>query len=144
MRAVLCWLTIAGTGCYYYRPVATLSPAPGTYVAVALTDSGTEHFWRYLGPDVGTVRGRLLFADDTSYAVGVEAVELRHGSELGWKGERVVLPRLYVVGVQGRHFSVGRSALAGGLSAVGLIMSYGAFRAIQAGGGSSGNGGPPR
>jgi hypothetical protein len=144
MRLVLFLFAISGAGCYYYRPVTTLTPPPGAYVAVALTDSGTDHFWRYLGPDVGTVRGRLLFADDTSYAVGVESVELRHGSALGWKGERVVLPRFYVVGVQGRHFSVGRSALAGGLSLVGIVASYGAFRAIQAGGGGGGGGGPPR
>jgi len=141
---VLSLLTLCGSGCYYYRSVTTLTPPPGTYVAVALSDSGTEHFWRYLGPDVGTVRGRLLFADDTSYAVGVESVELRHGPALGWKGERVVLPRFFVVGVQDRHFSVGRSALAGGLSLVGLVASYGAFRALEAGGGGGGGGGHPR
>jgi hypothetical protein len=144
MRWFSSLLMCAATGCYYYRPVPTLTPPPGAYVAVTLTDSGTDHFWRYLGPDVGTVRGRVLVADDTSYAVGVEAVELRHGTTLDWKGERVVLPRSYVVVVQGRHFSVGRSVLAGGLSVVGLVASYGAFRAIQAGGGSGGGGGPPR
>ena len=52
MRAAILILIIFGmTGaCYNYNPLTNPSPEPGTYVAVTLTDSGSQELARYLGP----------------------------------------------------------------------------------------------
>lgn len=130
-------------GCYYYRPMPTPAPTPAslTYVSVALTDSGTDRLWRYLGPDVGSLRGRLVTTDDSTYTMSVFAVDLRQGTSLGWKGERVVLNRQLVSGLSERRFSVGRTTLAGGLSATAFVLTLRAFKILTGGGGSSGGGG---
>src|ERR1051325_11339534 len=39
-------------GCYNYNPLTTPTPQPGSCVAVALTDAGSQELARYLGPNV--------------------------------------------------------------------------------------------
>ena len=134
------WLT---TACYYYRPLEQ-QPTAEMNVSAALTDSGTERLWRYLGPDVGTVRGRLLSADDSTYAMSVYAVDLRHGATLGWKGERVTLQRQWVDGFSERQFSIGRTTLAGGISIAAFLLTVQAFKIAGNGSSGGGGGGKPR
>ena len=141
---VLMCLLISATGCYYYQPLGTPAPRPGTYMQVMLTDSGTSHFWGYLGPDVGNVRGRLITADPQVFALSVESVEQRHGQVLTWKGEAVTLRREYVATVQERRLSKSRVALLAGGSVVGLVATVAALATWAAGSGSGGGGGPPR
>lgn len=131
-------------GCSYYRPLATTTPAPGMAVSIALTELGSDSLARYLGPDVGDIRGRLLSMDDSSYMVSVSGVDLRHGLVLGWKGERVVVARSLVGGLAERRFSLGRSLLVGGLSALGFVVSVEAFKAVDVGSAPGGGGGKPR
>ena len=142
-RAAVLLYALVLSGCYYYRPVLQ-TPQPATYVSVALTDSGTERLWHYLGPDVGTLRGRLLSADDTAFALSVFAVDLRHGSSLSWKGERAVVNRDLVAGLSDRHFSVGRTSLAGVLSTAAFFFTVQAFKVFGFGGSGGGGGGRPR
>jgi len=142
---LLVLIAILNAGCYYYRPVATPTPAPATFVSIALTDSGTDQLWRYLGPEVGALRGRLLATDGGSYAMSVYAVDLRNGTTLGWKGERVVVSRGLVSGLSERCFSLGRTTLAGGLSAAGFVLTLQAFKVLSGGGSNPGGGaGRPR
>src|SRR2546421_13071556 len=99
------FLLISATGCYYYEPLETPAPRPGTYMEVMLTDSGTSHFWSYLGPDVGNLRGRLIPANPDALALSDEPAEQRHGQILSWKRETVPLGREYVAPMQARHLS---------------------------------------
>jgi hypothetical protein len=132
-------------GCYYYRPVRTPPMEPAPFVSIALTDSGTDQLWRYLGPEVGSLRGRLLSTDGGSYAMSVYAVDLRNGTTLGWKGERVVVSRGLVSGLSQRRFSLGRTTLAGGLTAAGFVLTFQAFKVLIGGGSAPGGSGkPPR
>lgn len=135
---------LLNAGCYYYRPVETSLPAAATFISITLTDSGTDQLWRYLGPEVGALRGRLLAADGGSYAMSVYAVDLRNGTTLGWKGERVVVSRGLVSGLFERHFSFGRTTLASGLSAAGFVLTLQAFKVFGGGGSTTGGGGRPR
>src|SRR5256885_14117799 len=114
-------LLFPAAGCYYYEPLETPAPQPGTYMQVMLTDSGTSHFWGYLGPDVGNLRGRLITANPEALALSVEAVEQRHGQILSWKGETVRRGRGYVATMAGRHLSKVRPALLAAGSVVGVI-----------------------
>jgi len=137
-------MLISGTGCYYYEPLETPVPRPGTYMEVMLTDSGTSHFWSYLGPDVGNLRGRLITANPDALALSVESVEQRHGQILSWKGETVTLGREYVATMQERHLSKPRTALLAGGTVVGLMTALAAFTNIASGSGGGGGGGQPR
>jgi len=137
-------MLISGTGCYYYQPLETPVPRPGTYMEVMLTDSGTSHFWSYLGPDVGNLRGRLITANPDALALSVESVEQRHGQILSWKGETVTLGREYVATMQARHLSKPRTALLAGGTVVGLMTALAAFTNIASGSGGGGGGGQPR
>ena len=132
---------ILNAGCYYYRPVDAPLPAPASFVSITLTDSGTDQLWRYLGPEVGALRGRLLATDGGNYAMSVFAVDLRNGTTLGWKGERVVVSRGLVAGLAERHFSFGRTALTSGLTTAGFVLTLQAFKVFGGGGPTSGGGG---
>ena len=135
-------LPILAAGCYYYMPLARPDPTAGTYLQVMLTDSGTSHFWPYLGPDVGDLRGRLVDADQQKIALSVEAVDLRHGQVLTWKGETVNLGREFVARLDERHLSKSRTALLTAGSVLALIATLTAFDnfGIGAGGGPGGGG----
>ena len=144
MRILACVLAAcSAAGCYYYRPL-TRSPEPEMVLSVTLTDSGTDHLWRYLGPDVESLRGRLLSADDTAYAMSVSAVDLRHGTTLGWKGERVAVNRSLVAALSERRFSAGRTALTSTLSVAGFWLTLQAFKVLGGGSATVGGGGKPR
>ncbi|HXM38738.1 MAG TPA: hypothetical protein VN908_08810 [Gemmatimonadales bacterium] len=137
-------MLLLGTGCYYYEPVAVPAPRPGAYLSLALTDSGTTHFWPYLGPDVGAVRGRLIDSDDRRFTLSVLSVGLRHGQELYWKGETVQLPREYVAFLQERRLSTGRTLLTAGASITAFVALLSAVTHSGIGSGRPGGGGPPR
>ena len=137
-------LLTSAAACYYYQPLDTPSPQPGTYMQVMLTDSGTSHFWGYLGPDVGNLQGRLISADPQSLALSVHSVEQRHGQILGWKGETVTLSREYVATMQERRFSKGRTGLLAAGAVMGLVAVVTALTNLGVGSGSGGGGGQPR
>ena len=143
-NVILLGLFAVSAGCYYYAPLEQPDPKSGTYLQVMLTDSGTSHFWPYLGPDVGDLRGRLLTADQQVIALSVESVDLRHGQVLSWKGETVNLGREYVARLDERHLSKTRTVLL----AVGAVAAFlGTLTAIDfvgLGSGSGGGGGSPR
>src|SRR5438046_3174078 len=79
--APLCIGVVAATGCYAYLPLSA-APTPGTYVSVDLTESASDELARYLGPGIGTLRGRVLSSDQVVLALSVLAVESR-GGEIG-------------------------------------------------------------
>lgn len=135
---------ILTAGCYYYQPLQKAAPEPGTYLQVLLTDSGTSHFWPYLGPDVGDLRGRLVTADHQALALSVESVEQRHGQVLSWKGETVTLGREYVAHMNQRHLSKPRTFLIAAGSVAALLATLSVFTNLGIGSGGGGGGGQPR
>lgn len=145
LRPLLHLVFLAGVaGCYYYEPVATPAPRLGAYLSLALTDSGTAHFWPYLGPDVGAVRGHLLGSDERAFTLSVLSVELRHGSDLYWKGETVSLQREFVAQLRERRLSKGRTFLTVGGSVTVFLAAVTIFTNSGIGSGGSGGGGRPR
>jgi hypothetical protein len=137
-------ILILNAGCYYYQPMQTAAPEPGTYLQIMLTDSGTSHFWPYLGPDVGDLRGRLVTADPKALALSVESVEQRHGQVLSWKGETVTLGREYVARMNERRLSKSRTVLLAAGSVAGFIAALTAFSHFGVGAGGGNGGGQPR
>jgi len=139
-----CLTLLFSAGCYYYQPLSAPAPEPGTYLQVMLTDSGTSHFWSYLGPDVGDLRGRVLTADTQAIGLSVESVDLRHGQVLGWKGETVSLGREFVARLDERRLSKTRTLLTTVGAVVAFVGALTAYNNLGIGSKGGGGGGFPR
>src|SRR5204862_25594 len=77
--SLLAW---AAAGCYYYQPLATPDPTPGTYLSATITDTGADHLARAIGPDVLSVRGRGVRCDSGGLTLAVTGGSLRHQPDL--------------------------------------------------------------
>jgi hypothetical protein len=130
-------LAVALCGCYTYSPLKTSTPEPGQQLRVQLTLTGGDSLARFLGPNVASVDGRLVLANDEGFELGVTQVLMHSGSEQYWKGETVTLPKPYVASIQERSFSWGKTGLlAGVVVLVGVaLQSAGAFGGSNPGGG---------
>ncbi len=142
-RPVAFVVTVAllDAACYNYMPMRRSSLAPGSYLAVTLTESGSEELARALGPTAFVVRGRYLSATDRGLALAVESVELRRGDILRWAGETVVVPGEFVREVEQRTISRSKVALLAGAAVAGFVVANRAFGPASDGG-VSGGGGP--
>jgi hypothetical protein len=118
------------TGCYYYEPIDTPQPAPGSYLSATLNDLGTDTLSRTIGPDVRSIRGRLLTSDGTALRLSVTGVTSHHGENITWKGESVTLNRIYLAGLEQRRLSKGRTAIIVGATVVGLVTTYKIFQGV--------------
>jgi hypothetical protein len=128
-------------GCYNYLPLRRSSLVPASYLAVTLTESGSEELARYLGPNALVLRGRYLTSTDRGISLAVESVESRRGDIVRWAGETVIVPGEFVRGVEERQVSRGKMVLLAGAAVAGLAVVYGAFGAGSSGG-LGGGGGP--
>lgn len=130
-------------GCYNYLPLRRSSLTPSRYLALTLTDAGSEELAPYLGPEVLVVRGRFLSTTERGLAISVGAVELRQGDILEWKGETVVVPGEFVRGLEERQVARGKTVLLAGASLLGMVVAYQALGPGSSGGsGGGGSGGP--
>ena len=148
--AVRCVLVVAAgllqVGCYNYLPLRRSSLVPSSYLAVTLTESGSEELAPYLGPNALVVRGRYLAATDRGLALAVDAVESRRGDIARWAGETVVVPGEFVRAVQQRQVSRSKVVLLTGAAVAGFVVAYQAFGPASGGGlgGGGGSGPGPR
>ena len=140
--AILIASVCVSAGCYNYRPLTTPTPEAGAYIAVTLSDAGSEALARYLGPSVYVVRGRCVSSNEQGLLVSVASVETKRGVETSWAGETVMLPADAVVSLDERRLSKGRSLLLAGVGAGGLVATSLAFSLI--GGGTQLGPGPGR
>jgi hypothetical protein len=141
--ALLAAAVTAQVACYNYLPVRRSTLAPSTYLALTLTDDGSDELARYLGPGVLVVRGRFLAATERGLAISVGSVELRRGDILEWKGETVVVPGEFVRAVEERQVAHGKTVLLAGVSLFAMVVAYQAFGPTSAGGSGGGSGGGP-
>ena len=131
------------TECYNYTPLRRSELTPATYLAVTLTESGSEELAQYIGPNILVVRGRFLSATDRGLVVSVAAVENRRGNIFEWKGESVVIPGEFVREVEERHAANGKTFLLAGVSLAGFFAAYAAFGPGASGTTQGGVGSPP-
>src|SRR5439155_11958353 len=111
-------------GCYNYLPLRHSGLVPSSYVAVTLTESGSDALARYLGPNVLVVRGRYVGPSEAGLTLAVESVESRPGTIVHWAGETVIVPGEFVRSVERRQASWSKTALLAGVSTVGLAVAY--------------------
>lgn len=122
--------TVCAAGCYYYQPIATPDPAPGTYLSATITDTGADHLARTIGPDVRSIRGRLLAADAAELRLSVLGVSLHHGEDITWRGEAVSVSREYVIQLQQRKLAKGRTVLIAGATLLSMVTTYKVFQGV--------------
>ena len=145
MKCMLCagYLLLLAA-CYTYRPLPTLDPAPGDRVSAQLTTEGSRDLTTQVGPEVLHVEGEVLNADSAGLNLQVREIESFRGIRSSWHGERVLLPRQAVAGIQERKLSVGGTAILGGVLTAGLYAVYrilGGPGLFEGGNGQAGGGG---
>jgi len=142
------WFGLLGlcctAGCYYYQPLASPNPAPGSYLSATLTDTGADHLARTIGPDALSMRGHLVSSDSSALTFAVTAVSLHHGETVTWKGEPVTVNRQYVTALQQRRLAKGRTVLFIGAAVVGLVTTYKVSQGLGLIPTIGGTGGPPK
>ncbi len=143
--ASLLTVALLQIGCYNYLPLRRSSLVPSSYLAVTLTESGSEELARYLGPNALVVRGRYLSATERGLALSVESVESRRGDLAHWAGETVVVPGEFVRQVEQRAVSPSKTVLLAGAAVAGFVIASQAFGPASGGalGGGSGPGPSP-
>jgi len=134
---------LLGLGCYNYLPLRRSTLTPSTYLAVTLTESGSEELASYLGPNAHVVRGRCLAVTDRGLAVSVESVESHRGDIAHWTGETVVVPAEFVRALEQRQVSRSKVVLLAGAAVAGFVVAYQAFGPASSGGFSGGGGAGP-
>jgi len=127
-------------GCYNYEPLRTAELVPSAFLAVTLSDGGSEQLAQYVGPNVLVVRGRFLRTTERGLALSVESVEDRRGQTFPWQGEMVVVPGEFVRSVEERHAARGKTMMLAGVSLAGFVAAYAAFGPGASGSGPVGGG----
>jgi hypothetical protein len=115
------------TGCYTYRPLPSVDGAmapAGTQVEVRLTTAGAAGLANQVGPDVLYLDGFLVAADSNALTVKMARSETARRVSAEWKGEQITIPREDIASVGQRKFSVGATALLGGIAGGGLVAAY--------------------
>lgn len=142
---VASWVTVVllQVGCYNYLPLRRSNLVPSSYLAVTLTESGSDELARYLGPNPLVLRGRYLAATDGGLAISVESVESRRGDLAHWAGETVVVPGEFVRQVEQRTVSPSKTVLLAGAAVAGFVIASQAFGPASGGALSGGGGGGP-
>ena len=140
-RCALCLAVVAPAGCYSYSYVSS-QPAPGSRVALDLTDAGRVQLADHIGREVLRIEGWLVSSADSQYVLRVERTVGLWGNTVPWSGEQTSIPAEYVALQRVKKFSAPRTAvLAGGFTAG--VIAFFAGRSLV--GGSEGSGGamPP-
>lgn len=112
------------SGCYTYRPVATVEPTLGTRVSAQLTSQGSADLAGQVGPDVLHIEGDVVKSDSSGLELVVREIESFRGIRSDWQGEHVRIPRSAMAGMQERRLSLGGTSLMGGVMAAGLYAIY--------------------
>jgi len=130
-------------GCYNYAPLRRSELVPAAYLAVMLTETGSEEMAPYIGPNVLVVRGRFLSASDRGLLLSVAGVENRRGDIVEWKGENVMVPAEFVRSLEERQAAAGKTVLLAGAGLAGFFVAYAAFGPGASGTTPGGVGGGP-
>ena len=138
--ASLALVALLQVGCYNYLPLRRSTLVPSSYLAVTLTESGSEELARYLGPNPFVVRGRYLSATERGLAISVESVESRRGDLAHWAGETVVVPGEFVRQVEQRSMAPSKTVLLAGAAVAAFVIASQAFGPASGGGLGGGTG----
>jgi hypothetical protein len=128
------------SACYSYTPVESAAVPPDTFVAVELTEAGTQELGRLLGNGIVRLEGDLVKESSDAFSLALKVARQADGIEVFWKGEVVDIPRHHVSRMYTRKLSKSRtSAVVAGF--VGAILAV--WTGLSGYGGSGGDSGQP-
>ena len=136
-------LSAPTSGCDNYVPVTRSHPAPASFLAVRLTDPGSDLLTTYLGPQIRVVRGRFVSGDEHAFMLSVLSVESRRGDSYSWQGETVTVPTEFVSTMEVRQAAPAKTALFAAAVITSFFGVYAAFSPGASGTSPSGGGQPP-
>src|SRR2546430_520403 len=144
--ASLVLVALLQVGCYNYLPLRRSGLVPSSYLAVTLTESGSEELARYLRPHPFVGRGPYPEATERGLAISGASIEARRGDLAHWAGETVVVPGEFVRQVEQRTVSPSKTVLLAGAAVAGFVIASQAFGPASGGalGGGGGSGPSPR
>lgn len=111
----------AAGACSTYAPI-TLQTAPraGT-VRLALSDDARNQNFGLLGSQIQSIEGRVRSVSDSGIAISANEVARVDTDDQKFRGETVLIPSRYVVGVSQKRVQVGRSVVLAALITGGAI-----------------------
>ena len=124
-NSLLLAVCLAGVGgCYTTVPLASEPPRPDREVVLEFTEAGAQRLGGLLGRAVVSARGRPLEWNADTVALAMAATTSSRGGEQFWHGERVAIPRQFVVRARERTLDRRRTAaaLVGGLAVAVLVQ----------------------
>ena len=120
------------TACFSYAPVQT-TPAPGTQVALEVTDQGRVALSEKIGPGIVRLEGTLAGVEEDTLLVDASAVRQVRGYITDLGGVRVRLPQQYVTRMDERRLSRSRTLMVIG----GVVAIVAGFFAVKLSGKST-------
>lgn len=123
--SLLLGLCLVGVGgCYTTVPLGSEPPRPDREVVLEFTDEGAQRLGGLLGRAVVSARGKPLEWTPDTVALAMAATTNARGGEQFWQGERVAIPRQFVVRTRERTLDRRRTAIAiiGGVAIAVLVQ----------------------
>lgn len=114
-------LVALGAACYNSTALGTTTPAPGTPVALELSDQGRVGVGVELGPSLDRIEGTVVGVTDSTYLLRVARVTDVRGVPAAWGGETVAVSRAWVGRAYERRFSRSRTYLVAGAVTAALV-----------------------
>lgn len=123
--SLLLGLCLVGAGgCYTTVPLRSEPPRHDREVVLEFTDEGAQRLGGLLGRAVVSARGKPLEWTSDTVALAMIATTNARGGEQFWQGERVAVPRQFVVRTRERALDRRRTAIAiaGGVAVAVLVQ----------------------
>jgi hypothetical protein len=108
-------------GCYTLQPIGGTTPDVGQKLALDINDQGRVALGGLMGPEIGSIEGRLVSQENGEFLLAVSHVRLLRGGEQTWTGEKVSIKRDFVGTTYERRFHKGRTALLSAVIVAGVV-----------------------
>lgn len=136
-RLLLIAATASCIACQTYTAASLTSVAPGNDIKVGLTAVGDSVLTSVLGPQAGTVDGKVVSADSTGVRLAVHQIERTDGSDQLLYGKEIRIPADAVATIAVKRVDVMRSVVLAGGIVVGAALVARVGNGSQTQGGSS-------
>ena len=107
------------TGCYTYTMKAPSDLMAGQNVEIVVNNVGRVALTNDLGDDVAKLDGKIVAVTDSVLRVSVNHVDFLNGSETGFPGGTVGIPRNAITSVGTKEFSQSTTTVA----AIGIVAA---------------------
>ena len=120
-RKVALALSIPLMGCYTLEPIGGATPEVGRRLSVDINDQGRVALGGSIGPEIGSIEGRLVSQENGEFMLAVSHVRFLRGGEQTWTGEKVSIRKDFIGTTYERRFHKGRTAMLAAVLVSGVV-----------------------